>query len=223
MGVGVGELKNHFPHAWYRKHEAGNGYPCFYDAQGYAFVKVTVGLDKTTNHEVTEVMPVLDHRNKPIQGPNAFDVNNALQRCLAKAIAYHGLGHYIYAGEDLPQETGMEAQNNGHVGGRVPDASGTTNTPLAVDAFQQKAPTVFDASGAVAAQSHAVETIVATFMAFIPTCTDEKTLTAFYSVNKGARNYLADKDKAAHDHVVAAFSEAKKRLASTGAEPETQG
>jgi hypothetical protein len=117
----------------------------------------------------------------------------------------------------------MEAQNNGHVGGRVPDASGTTNTPLAVDAFQQKAPTVFDASGAVAAQSHAVETIVATFMAFIPTCTDEKTLTAFYSVNKGARNYLADKDKAAHDHVVAAFSEAKKRLASTGAEPETQG
>jgi hypothetical protein len=74
------------------------------DVQGYAFVRVTVGLDRTGDHEVTENLPVLDHRNKPIQGPNAFEVNNALQPCLAKALAYHGLGHYIYAGEDMPQE-----------------------------------------------------------------------------------------------------------------------
>ena len=46
--------------------------------------------------------PVLDHRNKPIASPNAFDVNTALQRAKVKAMAEHGLGLYIYAGEDLP-------------------------------------------------------------------------------------------------------------------------
>lgn len=47
-------------------------------------------------------LPVMDHRNKAIANPDAFAVNTAMQRCLAKAIALHGLGLYIYAGEDLP-------------------------------------------------------------------------------------------------------------------------
>lgn len=213
-----GELKRHYPHAWYRKHEASNGYPCFYDVQGYAFVKVTVGLDKTTDHEVTEVMPVLDHRNKPIQGPNAFDVNNALQRCLAKAIAYHGLGHYIYAGEDLPPETQSEAPTMGGNGSQGVSTPGNPQTPHSEASSQANAPTVFDPVGQVAAQSHSVQSLVATFLAFIPLCSDEKTLTRFYSMNKGARNYLAEKDSASHDQVVAAFTQAKKKFATTGEE-----
>jgi hypothetical protein len=48
------------------------------------------------------VHPVLDNRNKPIKTPDAFQVNTSIQRCLAKAIALHGLGLYIFAGEDLP-------------------------------------------------------------------------------------------------------------------------
>jgi len=52
----------------------------------------------------TAQLPVMDHRNKPIPNPDAFQVNTAMQRCLAKAIALHGLGLYIYAGEDLPEE-----------------------------------------------------------------------------------------------------------------------
>ena len=47
-------------------------------------------------------LPVMNHQNKAIQHPDAFQVNTAMQRCLAKAIALHGLGLYIYAGEDLP-------------------------------------------------------------------------------------------------------------------------
>ncbi|MCE6993103.1 DUF1071 domain-containing protein [Dyadobacter sp. CY323] len=47
-------------------------------------------------------LPVMDNMNKPIKNPNSFQVNTAMQRCLAKAIALHGLGLYIYAGEDLP-------------------------------------------------------------------------------------------------------------------------
>lgn len=50
----------------------------------------------------TMQLPVMDHRNKAISNPDAFAVNTAMQRCLVKAIALHGLGLYIYAGEDLP-------------------------------------------------------------------------------------------------------------------------
>lgn len=47
-------------------------------------------------------LPVMDNRNKPIPNPNAFAINTAKMRCLTKCFALFGLGHYIYAGEDLP-------------------------------------------------------------------------------------------------------------------------
>lgn len=52
----------------------------------------------------TAQLPVMNHSNKAIANPDAFQVNTAMQRCLAKAIALHGIGLYIYAGEDIPQE-----------------------------------------------------------------------------------------------------------------------
>lgn len=51
---------------------------------------------------ITMHLPVMDHRNKAISNPNAFEVNKNMMRCLVKAIACHGLGLYIYAGEDIP-------------------------------------------------------------------------------------------------------------------------
>lgn len=63
------------------------------------FVEVAVTVDGIT---LSQIHPVLDSRNKPIISPNAFDINTSIQRCLVKAIALHGLGLYIYAGEDLP-------------------------------------------------------------------------------------------------------------------------
>lgn len=52
---------------------------------------------------VTMHLPVMDHRNQAIKNPDAFQVNKNMMRCLVKAIACHGLGLYIYAGEDLPE------------------------------------------------------------------------------------------------------------------------
>jgi len=49
-------------------------------------------------------LPVMDYRNKAIQDPDAFQVNTAIMRCMTKALSLHGLGLYIYAGEDLPDE-----------------------------------------------------------------------------------------------------------------------
>lgn len=57
-------------------------------------------------------LPVMDNRNAPIKNPNAFDINKAYQRCLVKGIALHGLGLYIYAGEDLPEEAKTKAMED---------------------------------------------------------------------------------------------------------------
>jgi hypothetical protein len=70
------------------------------------FVDVTM-FDKTLGCQ----LPVLDHRNKAIPNPDAFQVNTAIMRCLAKCIAMHGLGLYIYAGEDLPEADAVDATN----------------------------------------------------------------------------------------------------------------
>ena len=53
---------------------------------------------------MTCFLPIMDHRNKPIAQPDAFQVNTSLMRCLTKALALHGIGLYIYAGEDLPEQ-----------------------------------------------------------------------------------------------------------------------
>lgn len=65
-----------------------------------AMVKVGVTI---SGHYKQCLLPVMDNRNKAIQGPDAFQINTAIMRCLAKAISMHGLGLYIYAGEDLPE------------------------------------------------------------------------------------------------------------------------
>ena len=65
-----------------------------------SYVQVSVNVDGVVR---SQIHPVLDHRNQPIDNANAFQINTSIQRCLAKAIALHGLGLYIFAGEDLPE------------------------------------------------------------------------------------------------------------------------
>ena len=105
-------LKQHYPTAQYTKHlfqVNGNNLPYMLDADGNAYVTVTIKIMPENNAEsitalesATEIMPVLNHANRPIKNPNSFEVNASLQRCMVKAIAALGLGCYIYAGEDLP-------------------------------------------------------------------------------------------------------------------------
>ena len=74
------------------------GLPYLYTEAG-VFVEVSVTVKEVT---LSQIHPVLDSKNRPILAPTAFDINTSIQRCLVKAIALHGLGLYIYAGEDLP-------------------------------------------------------------------------------------------------------------------------
>lgn len=75
-----------------------DGLPYLSTELGY-FVEVAVTVQGVT---LSQIHPVLDHKNRPIMAPSPFDINSSIQRSLVKAIALHGLGLNIYAGEDLP-------------------------------------------------------------------------------------------------------------------------
>jgi hypothetical protein len=83
----------------------------------------------------TAQLPVMDYRNKPVSEPDSFAVNTAMQRCLAKAIALHGIGLYIYNGEDVPPELGADIAvskpASTKVGVTPPPAPKTAPTPPA--------------------------------------------------------------------------------------------
>jgi hypothetical protein len=100
----VDQLLQRDPTATWDYRTSGDGVPYVLIGQT-AMVFCTVhafGVSRTAQ------LPVMDHRNKPIPNPDSFQVNTAMQRCLAKAIALHGLGLYIYAGEDVPEEVKPE-------------------------------------------------------------------------------------------------------------------
>ena len=88
------------------------------------FVEVAVTVQGVC---LSQIHPVLDARNRPIPQPTVFDINTSIQRCLVKAIALHGLGLYIYAGEDLPQIGTDPAANDA-----APLPPAPTPPPLAV-------------------------------------------------------------------------------------------
>ena len=95
------EVKKKFPTATYTIYENKDGWN--YHTDGHtAWVKTGVTIDGL---EHIEYLPVMDMRNRsiPIENVTSFDVNKAIQRSLTKACARHGLGLYIYAGEDLPE------------------------------------------------------------------------------------------------------------------------
>jgi hypothetical protein len=96
-----GEVKKRFPDATYTIYENANG--LFYHTDGMTcWVKTGVTVNGI---EHIEYLPVMDFKNKsiPVANVTSFDVNKAIQRSLTKAVARHGLGLYIYAGEDLPE------------------------------------------------------------------------------------------------------------------------
>lgn len=96
------EVKKNYSDASYTIYENKDGWNYFTDGRT-AWVKTGVTINGL---EHIEYLPVMDHRNKSISADTltSFDVNKAIQRSLTKACARHGLGLYIYAGEDLPDE-----------------------------------------------------------------------------------------------------------------------
>ena len=96
------EIKKAYPDAFYTVYENRDGW-CYFTDGKTCWVKTGVTIEGL---EHIEYLPVMDFRNKSITVDmvTSFDINKAIQRSLTKACARHGLGLYIYAGEDLPEE-----------------------------------------------------------------------------------------------------------------------
>ena len=112
------EVKKNYPSATYKvvKNEASNMPFVWGSHMGYM-----CSTEVTIEGETLEMwLPVMDGANKAMkleayeyttrygkktcQGATMFDINKTIMRCLVKNLAMFGLGHYIYAGEDLPQD-----------------------------------------------------------------------------------------------------------------------
>ena len=101
-------VKTHFPDASYTIYENPEGWNYFTDGR-FCWVKTGVTI-KGLEH--IEYLPVMDARNQsvPFESVKSTDVNKTIQRSLTKACARHGLGLYIYAGEDLPDSVEKQIQ-----------------------------------------------------------------------------------------------------------------
>lgn len=115
------ECKKQFPNASYEIEKFENNLPYVYDENtGYmVFTKVTI---EDITHEMW--LPVMDEKNKAMKSKpytyktkygekevaaaTMFDINKTIMRCLTKNLAMFGLGIYIYAGEDLPEDVKNE-------------------------------------------------------------------------------------------------------------------
>ena len=99
MAWGWGVLMEHYPQATYIFYQGESDVPYVKFPDGTAEVRCRISIDNLSR-EMT--LCVMDNRNNAIQNPNSSQVNNSKMRCLVKCMAMYGLGHYIYAGEDVP-------------------------------------------------------------------------------------------------------------------------
>jgi hypothetical protein len=145
----------------------------------------------------TSQLPVMDHRNKSISNPDSFQVNVAMQRCLAKAIALHGLGLYIYSGEDLPME---EKKEEPKVEPKKPEAE--QKADLTPDSSEMKVPDLNEAD--------AVDWIVQFATEMIPDLGSPESLREFWGTNKSTLSRVEKFSKSRYDALLTAF---KQRVA----------
>ena len=127
-----GEVKKLFPDATYTIYENANG--CIYHTDGKTcWVKTGVTVNGI---EHIEYLPVMDYRNKsiPVESVTSFDANKAIQRSLTKAVARHGLGLYIYAGEDLPE---TEQEPKQEIKSTLKSASNLKASPKQIDILKE--------------------------------------------------------------------------------------
>lgn len=127
-----GELKKADVNANYVVYENPEGWIYFTDGKT-AWVKVGV---TAFGIEHIEILPIMDHQNRSIPADKitSFDVNKSIQRCLTKAIARHGIGLYIYAGEDLPSDPNEGENPEGNKKKARPKTEPKDGNPNAVPA-----------------------------------------------------------------------------------------
>ena len=114
------EVKKKYPHANYTVYETPNG-RIYWDDGKTAWVKTGVTINGLEHIEYLPVLDAASKRSLPLESITSWDVNKAIQRSLTKAVARHGLGLYIYAGEDLPESEKEDGNSNADEKPMTPD------------------------------------------------------------------------------------------------------
>ena len=114
------EVKKKYPNANYTVYETPNG-RIYWDDGKTAWVKTGVTINGLEHIEYLPVMDAASKRSLPLESITSWDVNKAIQRSLTKAVARHGLGLYIYAGEDLPESEKEDGNSNADEKPMTPD------------------------------------------------------------------------------------------------------
>jgi hypothetical protein len=140
---------------------------------------------------MTCFLPVMDHRNKPITNPDAFQVNTAIMRCMTKGLALHGLGLYIYAGEDLPEGDAEPVI----VKAITPDKKATVD--VEVNTGQADANAELFAEGMINYTYH---------------CEDAMSLNRYWKLNQADLDRLKVSHPALYEQVRNRFAELKKQF-----------
>ncbi len=139
------EFKKCFPDSYYTIYETDQGLNFFTDGKT-CWVKTGVTLvDDDFQLELIEDLPIMNLSNKsiPLASVTSMDVNKAIQRSLTKAVARHGLGLYVYAGEDMPEETDEVKQK------KVETEAEIVKTIAAIDVEAKRLTTGLDKTASV--------------------------------------------------------------------------
>ena len=177
----------------------------YMDVNGTGMVWITVTM---FGQPRTCMLPVMNHRNQPILTPDAFQVNTAIMRCMTKALALHGLGLYIYSGEDVPEEIGKEpvAKETTAV---VSVATQTATADVEIKVKKEKSDPMNDAEADLFANG---------MIKFLGHCQDDSGLKSYWKANQAQ----LDKLKVSHPELYAkvrdSFSEEKKLYAEKAKE-----
>lgn len=168
------------------KHDEYTEVP-YMGVNGTAMVWVTVTM---FGKPMTCFLPVMDHRNKPITNPDAFQVNTAIMRCMTKGLALHGLGLYIYAGEDLPEEEAA--------------------APVIVKAVTQKATADVEVNTGNADAN--AQLFADGMITFTNHCDDAMSLNRYWKANQTQLDGLKVSHPALYEQVRNRFAELKKQF-----------
>ena len=164
----------------------------YMDVNGTGLVWVTVTMFEK---QMTCMLPVMNHRNQPIPAPNAFEVNTAIMRCMTKALALHGLGLYIYSGEDLPMQDA-----------EVITKADTEQVEAMITKAIEKAVETGDADLANK------ELFADGMIKYCDICKDEGALKSYWKANQGQLDDLKRSHNDLYKKVLAHFTNVKKIL-----------
>ena len=173
----------------------------YMDVNGTALVWVTVTM---FGKPMTCQLPVMDHRNKPIPNPDAFAVNTAIMRCMTKALALHGLGLYIYAGEDLPEGEEKESK---------PEPKPEPKVEAPKDIAGKEGPWQIKVSLKPEGDTRAwVDTVCSTAALALDAANSSADVMQIFKVNRNIFDQLKMVDKSNYDDLMAVFKTRKEKL-----------